>query len=251
MSANKDLELSQGKEMVYEPRELSPAALLDAAIQRGIDAQGIAALAEMFNAMDVRRAQREFTVAMLAFQNDLPPVVKNQAVEFPTRRGGSFSSRFAPLPDIIKIAKPYLDKHGFAYTFTTKSDAKQMAVSCHVSHVGGHSQDTEFTIPIDPEPKLSVAHAAASASTFAVRYAFCLAFGIVTAMPDDDGKRGFVATQYITDEQQASLKKLAEETNSLGPDFWRFCGTTGFAEIKQKDFKRIEDALLKKKEGKK
>lgn len=233
---------------IQEAHEVTPAEMLTAAIEKGIDAAGIVALAEVFERMDARRAEREFTQAMLAFQSECPKVVKDSTVAFTTKKGGAFNAKFAKLDDVVGTVKPYLDKHGFAYAFDTKVENKQVAVRCKVSHVGGHSTVTEFSAPVDPEPALSAAHSMASACSFAQRYAFQLAFGIVTGLPDDDGRRGFTGGT-ISEEQQATLRTLAKDTNSLNPKFWQFCGVSSFADILSRDYARIEQALLQRKKG--
>lgn len=227
--------------------------LLEQAIAKGVGPDGIAKLAEVYQSLERQRAVQDYTVAMSALQQDMPPVVKRSQVAFKTKRGAEFAARYASLEDIARICKPVILQHGFTFRFDTAIENRQVTVSCEVSHVGGHSKVTTFSAPVDQDPALSAAHSTASATSFAQRYAFLLAFGIVPQGADDNGRAGFVGDAVVTDFQAHELRRLAEETDALGPKFWAFCGVETFSDIKAADYPRIRQALVDRlrKRGKK
>jgi len=57
---------------------------------------------------------------------------------------------------------------------------------CKITHNLGHSEESAFRIPIDTEGYMSAPQKYASALTFAKRYAFCNALGILTGEDDFD-----------------------------------------------------------------
>ncbi len=71
-------------------------------------------------------------------------------------------------------------------------------VACIVHHREGHSERTEFLVPIDVQARMNDAQKAGSALTYGRRYALCAALGIVTAEEDDDGR----ATEAISSHSQ-------------------------------------------------
>ena len=222
---------------------MGPAAMLSAAIAKGIDAEGIKTLAEIYERMEDRRAQREFTAALLAFQRVCPPIKKTSRVSFPTRKGGTFDSQYAKLEDVTMVVRPLLQAHGFSFTFDTEIRGKEVKAICVLFHVGGHSTRTSFTAPADPEPKLSDAHSTASAVTFAQRYAFQLALGIVPG-GDNDGKTYAESGAKITTEQLQALQKLLADAQADTKAFWNYAGIRKLEDLPAKDYAKIRQALI-------
>lgn len=224
--------------VTIQERTLTPAAMLTAAIEKGIDAQGIKTLAEIFERMQAKQAEREFIAALLAFKAECPRIEKSDV--------GVHNSRFAPLYKIAAIIDPILLKHGLTYSFDTELEEKRVRSICILYHIGGHSTRTTFAAPIDPAPKMTETHATASASSLAERYALTLSLGIVTGVVDDDGKAG-TGGETITAEQLKTLQTLLDETRADSPAFWNFAGVQTLAEIPAKDYGRVQQALLQRK----
>src|SRR6266478_7963928 len=124
---------------------------------------------------------------MAAFQHECPLVIKKTSIDFPTKKGGRFSSKYAEMDDIIEATRELRYKHGFSYTFKHRFD-KEITSVCEVSHVGGHTRGTEVSLPLPKDVLISEAHSAGGAITFADRYSFRAAFGIATGLADDDGR---------------------------------------------------------------
>jgi len=235
--------------MANEPTitEQSPiVALLNAAIAKG-DTASIKTLAEIYERFEAKRAEREYNAALTAFQGECPRILKESTVAFPTRGGGNFSSRYAKLEAIVTAVRPLLQAHGFSYSFDTELQEKQVVAICRLHHVGGHSTSTPFVTPVDPAPKLSEAHAVASAVSFAQRYAFQLALGIVTGLPDDDGKAAFTG-ETISPAELTALQRLVDETKADVPSFWKFAGVERLADLPATKFQVVHIALVQRKQ---
>jgi hypothetical protein len=226
---------------------VSPASMLQAAIEKGIDAEGIKTLAEVYQMMEAKRAEAEFNEALAQFQADCPVILKNTKIEFPTRGGNHFSSRFAAMDDIVEQTRDLRKQHGFSFSFDREIKEKTITVWCELRHRGGHMTRTPFSLPIPGDNKLSEGHAVASAVTFAERYAFRGALGITTGLPDDDGKGLTQDNEKITLEQQQTLRKLLDDTGADTPNFWKFAKVQQLDEIPVRDYARIQQALLQRK----
>ncbi len=61
-----------------------------------------------------------------------------------------------------------------------------MIATCKITHILGHSETSTFEAPIDKDSYMSAPQQYAAASTFAKRYAFCNALGILTGDEDND-----------------------------------------------------------------
>ena len=250
MGDQRDLDVVAPGGLPAEIGDESPIMrILSNAVASGAGAEAVKALTETYLALKREDAKTQYVQAMIRFQQQRPKIVKDQDIEFATKRGGSFKSRFAPLESITKKLDPLILDCGFMYVFSSQPVKEGfVTVDCKVTHHAGHSETASFSIPLDKDHPLSQAHGMASAFSYAERYAFQAAFGIVPGKHgDDDGKAGFTGSEAITKEQAANLRGLAEETDSLNPKFWSFAGVEAFEDIGARDYKRIEEMLLQKK----
>jgi hypothetical protein len=145
-------------------------------------------------------AREQYGQAMAEFQAECPTIEK-------TRQGNK--SKFASLDDIVGQTKELRTRHGFSFRFEEDADR----VACVVTHKNGHSERSTF--PIMAEKIMSKAGGAvrsanqdyAAALTFAKRYAFCNAFGIMTGDADTDA--------IPTAEQRAEDDALVERIEAV------------------------------------
>ncbi len=155
-----------------------------------IEHQGSAETIEKL--MGVRRelraetAKKAFDEALAAFQSECPVIEKRKAVM--NKDGRSIRYKYAPLDDIVTQVKPLLLKHGLSYSLTSPTEQGRVKAVCKLKHPLGHSEESEFAVPIDPQAFMNEQQKFASALTFAKRYAFCNALGILTGDEDTDGR---------------------------------------------------------------
>ena len=159
--------------------------LIDAAIRQGSAMEVIKELRVMRSEDLARQAKSNFDAAMASFQSECPVIVKSKAVM--NKDGRSVRYHYAPLDSILAQVRPYLDKHSFIFQFTTCTTGTRVKVTCKVE-CAGHSETSEFESPIDPQAFMNEQQKFAAALTYAKRYAFCNAFGILTADEDVDGE---------------------------------------------------------------
>lgn len=230
---------------VLEPRrELTPMDLLNSAILKGIDPEGIKTLSQVMLDMQGRQAEREFNVALSQFQSECPIVLKNKSIQFPTKGGGTFSAKYADMDNIMDTTRDLRAKYGFSFSFDREITETHVQVICILRHAAGHQTRTPFLARIEKESKLSEAHAIAGATTFCERYAFRGALGITTGASDNDGKE-FVSAP-ISKEQVNMLNKLLEETKADSAAFLKYARVASLGEILLKDYGRVEAALLER-----
>lgn len=240
--------------MPPEDRDLVPveagvpdtaATLLRAAIEKGIDAEGIKTLAEVYKDMQRIRAEQDFNLDLAAFQAACPVIGKKKEIEFPTRGGGTFRARYAEMDTLIEDTRALRAQYGFSHSFDREVTATTITVWCILRHRGGHQTRTPFSVPLPKDGRLSEAHAVAGAVTFCERYAFRGALGLTTG-PDRDGKEFVEDQARITDEQRHTLEALLEETQAATPQFWKYAGVAPgrLAELPAREFARVQQALF-------
>ncbi len=231
-------------EIIAIPNPLTPIDLLHAAINKGIDPEGIKTLSEVMLKMQAYQAEQAFNSDLAHFQAACPIVLKRKKINFPTKAGGTFTSHYAEMSSIVDAVRDLLTDHGFSYSFDREVDDKSVRVHCILRHSGGHQTRTLFSVPIDRGNKLSDAHAIAGAVTFCERYSFRGALGITTGDSDNDGKE--FTDRRILPEQVEVLKKLMEDAQPNLEKFWRYVGVESLEEIFQRDYGRVEALLLER-----
>lgn len=196
---------AQNVELVPVPQPLviqdRGEELLRLAIEKGANVDTLERLMVMRRELRAEAAKTAFDTAMAAFQKECPPIKKNEPVVVK----GSLRYKYAPLDVIVAQTKELIAAYGFSYKVDARIDKDRVLATCEVKHTAGHSSTSSMEVPIDPEAYMNEQQKFASAFTFAKRYAFCSAFGIVTSDEDDDGRgagkstpRGTIATKPPT-----------------------------------------------------
>jgi ERF superfamily protein len=156
--------------------------------------------------------------ALVAFQADLKPVDKSSSNPF-------FRSKYADLTEVKTSVQPLLTAHKLAVTqWPTTLDGKP-ALRTRVMHESGESDEDVMLLMLDKENP----QGQGSAITYARRYAFMAALGIVADEDDDANKASHAkeAVKYapvaakpqerpLPSENQ--LSKIRELSRELGYD---------------------------------
>ena len=157
-------------------------ALLAKAVEQGSAMEVIKELRLMESEIQKRRAKAAFDESMAAFQAECPVIKK-------TKDGAKQAYKYAPLDDILAQTRGLIQAHGFSFSMTSEIDAGWVKAICKVTHRLGHSEISEFKVPIDSRnPMMNDPQRYGGSMTFAKRYAFCNIFGILTADEDRDGE---------------------------------------------------------------
>lgn len=182
-------------------------ALIQSAINKGIDPEALGKLLDLQDRVIAKQAASEFTLALKGFQSECPIIGKNK---------DGHNYRYADLDKIITVIRPLLDKYGLSYSFDSDVTETNVAVTCTICHVSGHSKQTRFAAPIDPNAKgMSATQKFASVTTYGRRYSLVMSLGIVVAEEDRDA-----AEEFDAPEQKKGAPKPAprNERNQRPPD---------------------------------
>lgn len=172
---------------------LNAEALIAKAIEHAVPIETLERLLALRDKLKAESATGAFFSALSRFQTDCPIIPKTKTAKI-TSSAGSYTYSYAPLEVIVARVGPLLERHGLSYRFETnledRGDTTWQVATCLVHHVGGHAESSTFRAPIDAKARMNDMQKAASAVTYAKRYAFCNALGIVTGDEDDDGHLG-------------------------------------------------------------
>ena len=188
------------------------------------------------------QARKEFFAAFAEFQSEMPPILKE-------KQGMNY--KYASYEDIMRVARPILQRNGLATSFAQSENETHLTVVCRVSHIGGHTEETPFTLPKDGQkmtkdgrPITTLAQAQGDANTYAKRYCLCNALDIVVTGNDQDmqpivttisAKQSDELTAMLTNAPQGTLEALLE-----------WAGVETLAELPSAKFNTAKKAIAAK-----
>lgn len=212
MDGQKNLTILEDQKQI----NINPETLLSKAIDKGLPVETMEKLLKMREDLKKEWAKEQYFFALSNFQLICPVINKDAKVNFKSERTGKTTNyKYATLDTIITQVKQHLKNNGFSYMIKTIQDQNSVTAICVTYHIAGHSEETNFTIPIDKTAYMNDAQKVASALTYAKRYAFCNAFGIMTGDEDDDSNN----TQKIEDNDQKSgtenITQLPEQNKAI------------------------------------
>ncbi len=163
---------------------ISVETLISQAIDKSLPVETMERFLAMRTQLKAEFAREEYYRAMSEFQAECPVIKKGKSVL--NKDGKSVRYVYAPLDSIVEQTAPIMGKHGLSHRIETVNDDKFITAICHASHKLGYSESSSFRVPIDFTSYMSAQQQYASALTYAKRYAFCDAFGILTGDEDND-----------------------------------------------------------------
>ena len=180
--------LSENGEVAKLPKKIkeqTPQNLIALAIQQGTPVEGLEKLMDLQDRWDKKQAKIAFDEAMASFQGECPIIKKTREVPTST---GKIAYKYAPIDAIVSQVRSTIEKYGLSYAIQTETLEGKVKSTCIVKHKLGHSESSSMEIPLGQKTGvMSDSQVVAAALTFAKRYSFCNAFGIMTG--DDDNEQ--------------------------------------------------------------
>ncbi len=158
--------------------------LISQAIDKNVPVETMERILAMRKELKMEYAKEQFDIALSNFQGACPVIVKTKAVYTST---GKLAYKYAPIESIVSQVRDLLREYGFSYTIKTETTTDFVEAICVVKHSAGYTEQSSFKVPLGNKTALmSDTQLVAAALTFAKRYAFCNAFGILTGDEDTD-----------------------------------------------------------------
>lgn len=199
----------------------TPDQMIMVAINKGLSPESLDRLFTLQERYEANLAKKAFDKAMADFQGEVPVIKK-------VKRGGQTKTgqtayMYAPLDSIVEQVQSLLKKNGLSYMIKIdiivdeKKETKVKA-TCIARHYLGHSEESTMEVPLGAQTGvMSQPQVVAAASTFAKRYAFQNAFGIMTGDEDNENALKSNSTQTvdpdIIPEMIKKVNKLFEKSS--------------------------------------
>jgi len=167
--------------------DVNPEVLIAKAIEKNVPVETMEKLLALRDKLKKEWAEGQFYKSLAGFPSECPTIKKTKEV---LGKNGKVRYRYAPLDSIIEQVKDLLDKYGFSYTVQSRLEGQptQLIAICELHHRDGFSKISEFRVPIYDSEYMNNIQKYASSLTYAKRYAFCNATGIMTGDEDTDGQ---------------------------------------------------------------
>ncbi len=179
--------LDSAKSKAIEKAEgsiVNPGQLLEKAIEKGLEIESLEKLMDLQERWEKGQAVKAFHNAMTQFQANKPKLIKSKQADFGP---GKAKYNYNPLPKIQEAVDPILSECGLSYRWERKESPNLIRITCVVSHVDGHSEETWMEAGPDASGGKNPLHAIGSARSYMKRYTLEDAFGL-SSDDDDDGK---------------------------------------------------------------
>ena len=171
--------------------EQTPMSMISHAIDKGATVETLEKMFALQERWEANQAKKKFDKAMSDFQAKCPVIEKGKPIYEKGQENLPVEQRkirysYAPLDSIVSQTRKIISEVGLSYRFANTKTETEMVVECIVTHIDGHSQSSPFTVTIGAEQYMTDTQKMGARSTFAKRYAFCDAFGIMTGDEDND-----------------------------------------------------------------
>ncbi len=194
---------------------------------------------------EARQAEKQFNEAMMRLKEKLPIITKKGLISFSgvDKKGNAYSQEtpYAKYEDIHKAIKPFLKEEGFSVTYPLAVGDKPL-VTFKISHIGGHSDTSSMTLPLDTSGSKNNLQGAGSTVSYCKRYLLTSYLDIISEGEDNDGNGA-----PITEEQAEDIKTALKETGSDVKKFLSYMKAESVEEIPTKNYQKAKSLLDSKK----
>lgn len=223
----------------------NPLAILNAAVQQGVDPgvlERLMALAENYKA---QRAEEAFNAAMNACQSLMPLIVHD-------KQNSHTQKTYTSLEKIITTVRPIYIHNGFSLSFS-EGEARnpgEVRIVCDIAHIGGCTKQRYIDLPRDGTgakggANMSAIQGVCSAVTYGRRYLVTSIFNIVVAGQDIDGNNPALL-ETITTEEAMNIEDHITDKEVDRVRFLDWCRTAGVIVGDQAEVRFISKAGLSK-----
>lgn len=231
----------EGKELqaMGEQRQ----SMMELAIKEKASPEQIEKMMELQERWEKNEARKAYHVGMAAFKAAPPRIDKDASVKY-----GQTAYKHATLANVTEKINKALSGHGLSAAWQTEQKEKQIAVTCKITHILGHSESTTLEAPADSSGAKNTIQAIGSTVTYLQRYTILSLTGLATSEMDDDGAA--TEAEYISGTQLVTINEYFDSLNVDVPKFKEFMDVEDIGKILASDYNKAVAALkAKEKKG--
>lgn len=227
-----------------ESRALTPMDLLAQAQASGASLEQLEKFMDLQERHEKRESEKAYNIAIADFKSKNIKILKKTLVDFQTSKGRT-SYKHANLGDAVAQIIEGLCQCGLNHSWKTAQNGQDITVTCRISHIAGHSEDTSITAQPDSSGGKNSIQAIGSTITYLERYTLKAALGL--AEEDDDGKGAEPPTvEVISETQWAELDTMLDQAKADREKFCKAYQIKDIAFLPAKQFDHAMKSLNKK-----
>jgi hypothetical protein len=217
---------------------LTPAEMLDRAVQSGAGIETLERLMALQERWQASEARKAFNMAIASAKAEIPVIAKNRSVDYAPRNGGRVTYEHEDLAEIARTIDPILSRHGLSYRFRTAiADGGPITVTCILSHQSGHFEENALSAGRDDSGSKNSIQAVGSTQTYLQRYTLKAALGLAASKDDDGAKSG---TGHAISPEDAETLRAKMQACDLSEE--RFCSRMNVATVEELPASRYDEA---------
>jgi len=217
-----------------DSQPVTPMSLVQIAVEQGADIDKLEKLMAMQERWEANEARKAFNVAVSTFRAGCPSIQKTRAAH---------NSKYAGLAETISQIKSLMESCGLSHSWRTEQTGSAVSVTCKLTHVMGHSEETTLTAEPDKSGSKNSIQAIGSSVTYLQRYTLFSILGIASTDQDDDGAGA--STERITDDQALEIEGIIDERKKNKAKFLEYFKISNVCELPSDQFGRAMSALKK------
>lgn len=167
---------------------LTPSDMLAHALTNGASLDMVEKLMALQERWEANQARKAFDDAMARLREKMPRIVKDKVVDY-THNGRRTHYRYEDIDSVSSAISPVMAELGLSFRWRTDNSAKDIKVTCVITHRDGHYEETSLSAAPDTSAGRNAIQAVGSATTYLQRYTLKAALGL-SAAADDDGHGG-------------------------------------------------------------
>lgn len=246
MTKKKAIEKKHKQEVAkVETQSISPAQMIREAVAGKADLGKIGELITLQERYQAIEAKKAYHVAMAAFKANPPKIEKDKKVGFKAA-GSQVGYSHASLFNVTEKINTELSKHGLSASWATKQNG-DVEVTCKITHVMGHSEETTVKAPADTTGAKNAIQAVGSTITYLCRYSLLCLTGLATYDQDDDGKAAGKSIEYISDEQKGTIIDHLNNMKANEGSLLEYLNIESLDKLLKADYQKALAALAAKK----
>lgn len=218
-----------------------PADLIREAIQGNANLEQLEKLLSLQERFEANEAKKAYNRAMAEFKTNPPKINKDKSVSYK-----EVHYHHASLANVTEKINEALSQHGLSASWSTHQNG-QICVTCKITHVGGHSEQTTLSAPADASGSKNSIQAIGSAITYLQRYTLLALTGLATYDQDDDSVG---AVEKISADQLSELFDMMNDVDADEEKFCKYLGINTLEDLPAKDFQKAKTALIAKRSKK-
>lgn len=189
---------------VINSQDTSPAEMIRLAVAGGADLEKLKGLLDLQIQYEANEARKAFHKAMTNFKSEPLEIEKDRNVNYSTSKG-TVAYSHATLANVVKTITKAISQHGLSASWRTNQTDNKICVTCKITHVLGHSEETTLCANADDSGSKNSIQAIGSTVTYLERYTILSALGLATTDQDDDAK---TEEPKITEKQLKDIRDL-------------------------------------------